>query len=345
MQTEITHTLPLLDAQGHITREGWARHPYWQYDRKAIKASWYRVKEWDYYSVFSADGSYGICITMSDLGYLGLFAVCYLDLQKGYYHQVEDMSILPRGRTGLSADSDTGSVSHAGKNLKISFDYRPGVRELKVSAPGLKDAEGRTGLEAKIRLAQPEGMESMNIATSWRENRRAFYYNRKINCMPAEGYTDIGGERRVFQVANDFGALDWGRGVWTYRNRWYWGSGSGYVEGVPFGFNIGYGFSDRTPASENMLFFDGKAHKLDEVKFHINTSDYMRPWKFSSNDGRFEMDFVPAVDRTAKLNLGLLRTDQHQVFGYFSGTAVLDDGRILSIKDFMGFAEDVFNLF
>lgn len=63
--------------------------------------------------------------------------------------------------------------------------------------------------------------------------------------------------------------LDWGRGVWTYQNTWYWGSASGYVDGVPFGMNLGYGFGDTRAATENMLLYDGVAHKLDQVDFGI----------------------------------------------------------------------------
>jgi hypothetical protein len=345
MQQEITQPLPLLNDKGHIIREGWARHPYWQYDRSAIKAPWYRIKEWDYYSVFSADGQFGISITVSDLGYLGLMSVGFLDMSKAYFHQVEDFTLLPHGKTGLGTDSDTGTVVYRGKKMAITYVYSAGERRISIVANDIEDTKGNKGLQAEITLQQPPEMESMNIATSWKENRRAFYYNRKINCMPADGFIQIGSHKLSFHPSNDFGALDWGRGVWTYKNRWYWGSGSGYVEGKPFGFNIGYGFSDRTPASENMLFFDGIAHKLAEVTFHIDTTDYMKPWRFSSSDGRFEMDFLPLVDRAAKVNLGLVRTDQHQVFGYFNGTAILDDGRKLVLKDFFGFAEDVFNMF
>jgi len=34
---------------------------------------------------------------------------------------------------------------------------------------------------------------------------------------------------------------------------------------------------------------------------------------------------------------------QHQVCGIFSGKAVLDDGRVLKVDKFLGFAEDVLN--
>ena len=34
---------------------------------------------------------------------------------------------------------------------------------------------------------------------------------------------------------------------------------------------------------------------------------------------------------------------QHQVFGYFSGKAILDNGTVVEFKDFLGFAEKVHN--
>ncbi|MDD2297824.1 MAG: DUF2804 family protein [Sphaerochaetaceae bacterium] len=40
-----------------------------------------------------------------------------------------------------------------------------------------------------------------------------------------------------------------------------------------------------------------------------------------------------------------MKSDQHQVFGYFNGIAVLDDGTKLVVENFPGFAEDVFNRF
>ena len=96
-----------------------------------------------------------------------------------------------------------------------------------------------------------------------------------------------------------------------------------------------------------MLFFNGKAHKLSQVKFEIpvrdGKDDFMSPWKFTSDDGRFELDFIPMMDRCAKIDLKLICSDQHQVFGRFSGTVILDDGTKVEIKDLPGFAEKVRN--
>ena len=96
-----------------------------------------------------------------------------------------------------------------------------------------------------------------------------------------------------------------------------------------------------------MLFYNGQAHKLSQVAFEIpmkdGKEDYLSPWKFTSDDHRFEMDFEPIMDRCADINVGLIRSDQHQVFGRFTGRAVLDDGRAIVIRRFPGFAEKVHN--
>ena len=64
---------------------------------------------------------------------------------------------------------------------------------------------------------------------------------------------------------------------------------------------------------------------------------------FTSDDGRFEMDFQPVLDRAACTSVGVLKSDQHQVFGRFTGRAVLDDGTAVELRNFMGFAERVEN--
>lgn len=118
--------------------------------------------------------------------------------------------------------------------------------------------------------------------------------------------------------------------------------------GEVFGFNLGYGFGDTSAATENMLFYQGKAHKLDEVRFRIpgeeeGKADYLKPWTFTSSDGRLELAFTPILDRKAYTSAGVILSDQHQVFGYFDGAAVLDDGTRLSVEHMLGFAEKVRN--
>jgi len=341
--SEIKTPLPLLKADGTLLEEGWARAPHWQYNRENIAAGKWRIKEWDYYSILSPDQEFGITFTTCDLGYIGLYAICFLNFSERKFTQIDTMTYLPMGTSGFPHTSHDGNISFSDSKLSIEISMNATERKIRFSSPEMKSFDGKQGLTGEIRLSEPNTLESMNIATSWKENRKAFYYNTKINCMPAKGGFEFGGKTYQFDSNKDFGALDWGRGVWTYKNRWYWSSASGYLAGVPFGFNLGYGFSDRSPASENVIIYNNKIHKLDLIQFDIDTSDYLKPWKFTSNDKRLTLDFTPIVDRNSSLDLFFIKSIQHQVFGKFNGTVVLDNGKSLILKDFLGFAEDVLN--
>lgn len=341
---EVTRRQSLLDAKGRIAEEGWARHPVWIYERKDIKASALKIKEWDYYAITNQKEGWTICGTISDLGYSALLSVSYIDLAHGGFSQKDEMRFFTLGRLGLSPSStEDGSSQYVGNDIRLTFVKKGPVRRVMIAAPSMKLPDGRIGLDAILELKQPDELESMNIATSWKENRKAFYLNEKVNCMAVTGMVRRGDDVETLEKDEAWAVLDWGRGRWTYQNTWYWGSGSGMVNGHSFGFNIGYGFTDRLPASENAIFYDGRIHKLDDVRFIIPEGGYMDEWRFESSNGRFEMTFKPKVDRFSKMNLGLIKTVQHQVFGYFTGTAVLDDGTSVHIKDFPAFAEKVFN--
>ena len=364
MQTEVSREMELLQEDGRITQEGYARRPVWRYRRGAVRAPWWRIKEWDYYAVIDQERGAGVTITFSDLGYAGLMALCFVDVKHGLFRQVDTLKPLTRGKLGLAEEADTPHVlEYADKTLWLRLERAGDQRRLSFSdggsgaagaaahgstssaGTGVKAGSGAR-LEGEIVLRQPAEQERMAIATSWAKKRTAFYYNQKINCMPAEGWMRAEGDEYRFAPETSFGVLDWGRGRWTYRNRWYWASASGLVDGVPFGFNLGYGFTDRSPASENMLFYGGKslrAHKLEDVSFEFDAEDYLKPWKVHSSDGRLEMLFEPTVNRAGRFNMLLIESDQKQVFGYYSGRAVLDDGRTLEFSGLAGFAEDVFN--
>ena len=55
------------------------------------------------------------------------------------------------------------------------------------------------------------------------------------------------------------------------------------------------------------------------------------------------MEFKPVLDRASRTSVLVIESDQHQVFGKFSGRMVLDDGSVVELKDFLGFAEKVKN--
>ena len=64
---EVTTRHPLLTAEGSLMEPGWSRQLLQMYDRRAIKAPKFRIKEWDYYLVLNED--FAGAFTLSDDGY------------------------------------------------------------------------------------------------------------------------------------------------------------------------------------------------------------------------------------------------------------------------------------
>lgn len=342
MQNLITEKSKLLKSDGSLAQKGYAKSLVLDYSRTDIKASKFRIKEWDYYYVGNKD--YAVALTIADNGYMGLISASILDFNKVWEKTNSIIIPFTLGKLKLPSTSEIGDVKYKNKQVDFCFSNDGMSRHLHAK---FKDFCDNKPLDIDIVLTDaPE--ESMVIATPFKDNPKAFYYNQKINCMRATGRARFDDkEYRFGRENNALGTLDWGRGVWTYKNTWYWGSLSTVLGTDTFGFNIGYGFGDTSAATENMLFYNGKAHKLSEVKFNIpvknGVDDFMSPWTFTSDDGRFEMEFVPVIDRFSDTNLGVLRSLQHQVFGRFCGKAVLDDGTVVTLDNELGFAEKVFN--
>ena len=358
---EVTREQELLNSEGEIAEPGWARSLVWKYSRGQIKAPKFRIKEWDYYLIMS--DKFGLALTISDDGYIGLQSASLLLFgEESWEHTETILNVFPMGKLHMPESSSQGNVKYQDKRLHMEYRLEKNKRILKCNFKNFLD--GKT-LRANITLQQPD-MDTMVIATPW-DQKHAFYYNQKINCMRASGKVEFDGKTYTFDPKTDFGTLDWGRGVWTYDDTWYWGSGNADINGHAFGFNIGYGFGNTEAATENVIFYDGKVHKLENVRFNIpgdtgpnpfisggkqvNPKDfgpmdapsYKAPWTFTSSDGRFEMKFVPVLDRAAKIDVKAICSDQHQVFGRMTGKAILDDGTVIEVKDLLCFAEKVHN--
>ena len=339
MQREITKSALLLNEEGNINEPGFAKKLLPIYRREDIKAGALRIKEWDYYLI--NNGKFALALTIDNNGYMNMDSVSLLDFGENWETTNSPIKFFPGRKPLLPPSSKEGDVEISYKGYSSRFEIqKDGSRHLF----GYMEKFGPEGKISYDILLTEEPEESIVICTPFNKKGR-FYFNQKINCMRASGKVIYGSREYVFSPEESFACLDWGRGVWTYHNTWYWGSASYQIDGVPFGWNIGYGFGDTSAASENMLFYNGKAHKLSQVKFNIpgNEKDFLSPWTFTSDDGRFEMDFTPVMDRASCTDVLLIKSDQHQVFGLFTGKAILDDGTVIEVKDFPGFAEKVEN--
>lgn len=330
---------PLLDEQGNLIEAGYSFDLVREYSRKGIKGLKSRIKEWDYY--FINDDDYGVALTIDDNSYMGLVSVSVLDFKNKTEVTKSYIIWLTFGEIVFPSSSKDGDVFVESKKYSMFFKNNDGKRRLICS---MKNVAKGKDFSCDIQLESTSN-GSMVIATPF-EKKRHFYYNQKINLLKARGYFKFGDITHQF-APNSLGVLDWGRGVWTYSNTWYWSSLNANYEGHRIGFNLGYGFGDTSKASENMFFFNKEVFKLEDVVFNIpqnekGQDEYMKPWTFTSSKGDINLTFNPIIDRYANTNALIIQSKQHQVFGYFSGSIKVEN-KEYKFENLLGFAEKVKN--
>lgn len=330
---------PLLDEKGNLSEAGYAFDLVKEYRRKDIKGLKSRIKEWDYY--FINDDEYGIALTIDDNSYMGLVSVSILDFANHQEWTKSYMKWLTFGETNFPSSSKEGDVFTEGKKYSMFFQNKNGKRHLVCH---MKNIVKGKDFSCDIVL-EPTNPNSMVIATPFKKKKH-FYYNQKINLLKARGYFVFGNLNHQLKKGS-LGVLDWGRGVWTYSNTWYWSSLNASQYGHRVGFNLGYGFGDTSAASENMFFYDDKAYKLEDVTFNIPKNqkgkyNFLDKWELTSKSGDINLIFHPIIDRYANTNALIIQSKQHQVFGYFSGRIKLENETIV-LDHLLGFAEMVKN--
>lgn len=326
----ITRQTPLLDGKGHLFRPGYAKTNLYDYKRNRISAHWSRIKEWDFYQI--SNERYTVQITVADISLGGAGTFGCFDMLTGERCDAMNLSLLTKGRLGLCENAmEPHVLTNKGKDFELVITVADKSRHLYVKKGGR--------IEADIELKLLPEHEYMVMAVPF-DRPEQFYLNQKMNCMAASGHVKADKMEFDFSPETAFGVLDWGRGVWPHRCSWYWGNGSTRLpDGKLFGFEIGWGFGNMSAATENMLFYDGKAHKISNVYLRKDPSDWMHPWVFTSDDGRFEMTMKPFYDNFTSSRVIDVGNICHQVFGLWNGTAMLDDGSVIQVKNMVAFCE------
>ncbi len=335
-QNEITIPSGLFNKDGSLVQRGWARKPILSYNKEDIGKGWSRIKEWDHFSVLN--NQFGFQLTIGDIGYLTQMSYVWLDFEKNEREGKGQFKFFTKSKLLPLSSLEDYSIEFPSKKFCAIIEKKGKQRIITIDDPTFLDK----GIKGTIILDDKPEWDNTVVATGYKDDPRLFYYNHKINMMPAEGSLQIGEKEYSFKPDTSFGLMDWGRGIWPYHTHWLWGSACGIVNGVPVAFNIGYGFGDLSTHTENIIFYDGKAHKIDEVTFHHEDRDPTKPWKFTSNDDRFNMVLTPLIPHKEKLNFGLIYLNSSLLHGLYTGDIILDNGEKIHIKDILGHAEDIF---
>jgi hypothetical protein len=205
------------------------------------------------------------------------------------------------------------------------------------------DRFGGRPLAADLVARHPAGHETLGVVIPW--SLREFQYTAKQNALPAEGELKLGGasgRRIAFGGPGSFAVLDFGRGVWPRRIAWNWGAASGRQGDRVVGLNLGGRWTEGTGMTENALCVDGRLTKVSEsLEWDYAREDFMRPWRIRApRTGAVDLRFVPFLERVARTDVVVVRSEVHQLFGRYEGEIRDAERRRIPIHGLLGWAEE-----
>jgi hypothetical protein len=314
---------------------GWSRQPHFFYDSALVWTSQRKISESDRYIIYNP--THVVIFEIRDDGYLGYMGVTVISEKERRRSTQSFQSMLPLGSYEMPPGNQSGAIHYRQKKMIVDFvPMESGARIIRIDIP--KFGHNRS-MRGELVLTEPPLAESLLNNLPWRNEKNAFRYSRCSPWYTAEGVIQFGSSEIIFTSGNAWGILDWNRSVRPRADIRYWATACGFSGGHLVGFCVGHSSADSSVGTENAFFVDGKLHKLDQVTFHIPPSNWLSPWRYTSNDNRLEMVFTPLQERKDRRRLLFFSVTRRQVCGYFSGKVVLDDGAILDFHNITGFAE------
>ncbi|MDR0464518.1 MAG: DUF2804 domain-containing protein [Treponema sp.] len=334
-QNEIINPVSLLDDKGQPQNFGWSKHDNFSYDSALSGSPRHSMTETDRYIVFSP--THMIVFEISDDGWLGHTSISVISLRDKNRSTQIFKSIAPLGDYEMPSSSEKGSIRWRRKKIHLDFIcMEGGARIIKVDVPRF----GRhKSLRGALVLNEYEGSQSLVACQPWRNEKSAFRYLRCSPWFIAEGVIQYSSAEIFFSRGNAWGIFDWTRSVRPKADIRYWAAACGMSDSKLISFCVGYSQADSSNGTENGFFIDGKIYKLNQVTFHIPLSNWLSPWRFTSNDNKLEMTFNPHQERIDNQSLLFYNSKRRQVFGIFSGKIQLDDDSIIEFNNLTGFAE------
>lgn len=302
------------------------------YNLSEGKIPFLRLKEWDFYQITSRKFSFYAII--GHVSYATSINCTLFEFETKKTIYVGKLLPFKQVKMDTNASLDS-NIIYESEDYILEFIKKGKERYIR-----LKARDKRVG-ECDINIKMEETQRDNILVVTPFDSKKHFYLNQKNCLMKCTGYAKFGEDKYEFKEDENFGLMDWGRGVLPFKHQWIWGNGSGIVDGKYFGFNIGK-FGNNEKGTENIFFYDGKSYKLNKVDINFSEEDYMKDWSCSSDDGRFVFNMKPIYDNHTKTKILWVDNECHQIFGEFNGYIIIDNKKI-EIKNFFAFIENAHN--
>lgn len=331
VEREITEPVLLCDKKGLLNPEaiGFARKPIIQSN---LTKNFMRKKKWNYWCVYGEDLLFSVTISHLDYAAVCFVYILNYETQRFYEKQIT----IPFGRSIKMPENVLESIKFVDNSLSVQLIHLQGETHLSVTIPDF-DSEV---LHADLHIYHPPEDDSLNVVIP--RSRNLFQFTAKHHTLPTTGFVKIGETRHDFNSDYCFAVLDYGRGIWPRQADWNWAMASQRLGGRRIGLNFGGQWTDGTGMTENAVFIDGLMTKIHEdVLFTYDQNNFMTPWKIQTKfSDVVDLTFTPFFERVALTDVKLIRSEVHQLVGYFDGSVRLPNNSTLQIRQMLGCAEE-----
>ena len=312
---EIKESTPLLDANGCVLKEGWARHPYWDYNASGNLKN-LRRSGWDSYTLTDPDKSIAINAMHANIIHEGLHSITYIDYSKAFAAvTVSEKMIRSFLNKNLHYPSSSNYYSYFDSSMVMSFVRNANSYFILLSSPEMQ-LESETGLKLDAAFHGNEDEECIACAFSLNEKGKGFIYAMREAAIPASGklfFSD-----NVSSIDNAIGFHEQVRSDGRGKGRIY----SVQINAQKDGRNISI-CANAKDDTMNAVYSSGRIRKMSECILQHDG----KKWILTDKDNTISMVMHDDTSFTIPDYKGIDKIERKCIAGIFSGSVILPDGR------------------
>jgi len=294
----------------------------------------FRLKEWEHIGIFHEDFFLGVAVV--DVKLAGLSWCCVFD-RSALVFQERQRKFLP-GKVRIPPDLRQGrlDLKAGGYRIVIENKLREGHHRLMVEVPARADFPG---VLADVTMWEKPDRVQPIIALLPIQEQRPFFSHKAPSF--AQGEIKIGDRTHAVQPKDTIALMDFHRAFYPHRTFWEWATFAGLDrQGDLIGVNLTRNVIRRDDLyNENGLWYRNTLHPLGPAEFRIPESKG-GVWYIKTRDGFVDLTFKPLGVRNETIRVGPFLSHYVQPVGLFSGKLLDGTGRIHTVEDVFGVAED-----
>jgi hypothetical protein len=294
----------------------------------------FRMKQWQHWLVVSPE--LALTLAIVDVGYLKLAWIQAVERSTGTQYEWASKGVMSHCKLSRSLWNEQCCFRQGRREIRFKNELDQGQHMLSFRAAATGDLPA---IKGELRaLHDLSAIDPLVVCLPVGEGRAM--YSHKVP-LPVAGEVELDGQHFIFAPNSATAFSDIHKAHYPRHTWWDWACFATHtVDGRMLGLNLTHNLAQQpTRYNENALWVDGQPTRLGLARFERNRADLMQPWRVSTSCGRVDLRFEPSGGRSEDLELGLISSQFHQLYGLWSGTLNSGDENF-QVEHAFGLGED-----